>query len=463
MSQRYMPTHMPRVCHLPLTPPEMWGPSAYTAPGPLYNTGGYYGPIGYQYRPNQDPRDNSRRQSQFDEHCELPPVAAPPYANAHGHEFGYEAQAPILPPIRIPENIQGANQTSHQVQSVSQPTVQEQVKEEKVAGGVAASLTYKMEQMIDFVAEMAQGMYDLSSARFCFADIDVSRSVQPSVQVTPAFRKYVSQILTSTRLPSSTIMLALHYLATRMSILQSRGHYASTSGHLYQMLTTGLMLASKFLDDNTFQNRSWAEVSHIAVIELNKHEVEWLLDIHWNLHFDVEDPLGFKAWFERWERYAEARKITISMEALKITPLDPVRMTQSAHPRYMPQTPLYTPPSYECTFSSTARERSQPWQQWGPLRTSLSPPAALSHLHTPEWYQHNITGFGQHSAAYSTRPLPPLQIMPSAHSQFYDYPSQQYTPSPWTGHMAGCGCGYCAMGQERYSMAHNFGVQSVAA
>lgn len=440
-----------------MTPPEVWGPSAYTASGPMYNTGSFYGPIGYPYRSAQESRDNGRRQSQHEEFCEQAQVTAPVRANVHGPGYAYEAQARILPPIRIPDRMQEINQTSHQLQPISQPASQEQNQEERVAGGVSAKLTYKMEQMIDFVAEMAQGMYDLFSTRFCFADIDVSRSVQPSAQVTPAFRKYVSQILTSTRLPSSTIMLALHYLTTRMALVQSRGQY-SINNHLYQMLTTALMLSSKFLDDNTFQNRSWADVSHTPVAELNKNEVEWLADIQWGLHFDAEDTHGFKGWFERWERYAGARNMTLSMEALQLTNVDPVRMTQSAHQRYLPPTPLYTPP-YECSFTTGVRDRSQPWQQWGPLRTSVSPSAGPSQPPTPEWYQQGVTGFGQHSATYSNRPLPPLQLLPSP---YYDYPSQHYTPSPWSNsHLTGCGCGFC-IPPERYVASHNYGMKSGA-
>ena len=393
---------------------------------------------------------------QAEQHPELPQVSASSYnSNGARHDYGYGTiGAPILPPLRIPENVmdkQSQRQGSHNA-------VREQPKEEKVAGGVAAHLDYEMEQMIDFVAESAQGMYELLEARFCLADIDISRSIQPNSTVIPPFRKYVSQILTSTRLPSSTILLALHYLATRMSMLQAKGVYTSSNGHLYHMLTVSLMLASKFLDDNTFQNRSWAEVSQILVVELNKEEREWLVDIHWNLHFDVSDPLGFAGWMKQWEHY-RAKKVELSMEALKLSPVDPIRMQYPA-PKYAPHTPMYTPPYTETTFSSIARDRNQAWppqqQQWPPVRT-LSPPSAThSGSATPEWYRHNMMGFNQHSMMYSHRPLPPMQILPSNYPGY----SQQYTPSPWNGHGAGCGCAYCALTHERYSMSANYSMQT---
>ncbi|KAL8639411.1 MAG: hypothetical protein Q9228_003556 [Teloschistes exilis] len=149
-------------------------------------------------------------------------------------------------------------------------------KEEIATGGVAAHLDYEMEQMTEFVVEMAQGMYDLYESRICLADIDLIRSVNPKASVAPAFRTYVLQILSSTRLPSSTILLGLHYLATRMSLLSSKGRYPTDRRQIYIMLTTALLLGSKFLDDNTFQNRSWSEVSNIPVKELNEMELDWL-------------------------------------------------------------------------------------------------------------------------------------------------------------------------------------------
>ena len=364
---------------------------------------------------------------------------------------------PILPPIRLPENSSDRQTSRHSV--AQQGAVREPSKEEKVAGGVSATLDYDMEQMIDFVAEMAQGMYDLFTAHFCFAGIDIFRSIQPNTAISPEFRKYVSQILTSTRLPSSTVLLALHYLSGRVEMLQSQGVNASTTGHLYHLLTVALMLASKFLDDNTFQNRSWAEVSHIKVSELNQTERDWLFDINWILHFDVNDPKGFKGWMQQWELYRTKKaELSVSMESLKLNPVDPNRMQYPAT-RYNPQTGLYTPP-YTENFKPNMGGRTQPWQQWA---TRNSPPSAgPSGPTTPEWYRQSIMGFGQHSMAYSNRPLPPLQVLPSNHSPYWGG-YQQFTPSPWGLHNAACGCGYCALHHERYAMSATYSMHTVAA
>lgn len=134
------------------------------------------------------------------------------------------------------------------------------------------------------------------------------RVVLPSSTVTAAFRKFVSQILTSTRLPSTTILLGMNYLTKRVNILRQTGSFKVTEGQVWRMLTVSLLLGSKFLDDNTFQNRSWSEVSGIAVQELNVMENEWLRHIDWSLYVNLDTSGDYKAWLESWKDWETAKK-----------------------------------------------------------------------------------------------------------------------------------------------------------
>ena len=443
-----IPGNMPRIGRLPLTPPEVWGTG-----NPQQQQ---YGVIGQSYYdPSLQDQMNAgtiKRSTRYD--YDLPPVSAPIYGY-RSHEYGYESQMHKLPPICTYD-------LDHRLQPIHQ-----EVKEEKVAGGVASVLTYKMEQMIDFVSEMATAMHDLSK-QVQFKDIDVCLKLAPdNTTVTPVFRKYVSQVLTSTRLPISTVMLALNYLAIRMEILQDLSYSGIPQANLFSMLTTALMLASKFLDDNTFQNRSWAEVSHTPVAELNKHEVTWLVDMEWRLHFDVDAE--FKSWLQCYERYAEAKKVRSmqsSMEALKLSklPWQPEMARQPQTTRYLPQTPLYTPPSHhhESNFGPY-RERPNPWQQWNPPRNLSPPSAGPSYPSTPaDWFHKPSTGFGQHSMAFSNRPLPPLQILPSSQSPYYPNNYSQYTPV-WSGHPPSCHCCQRSSDYPRVNMSqHGYGIPSAA-
>ena len=384
-----------------------------------------------------------------------------PFANS---ESLYDP--PVLPPLRIPErgnsNVEQVFHRNHHTQHL-----QPQPKEEKVAGGVAAHLDYDMELMVDFVSEMAQGMYDLFQSHICLADIDISRSVQPSASVSAEFRKYVSQILTSTRLPSSTVLLGLHYLSTRMTMLSSNGIYSSSTGHLYHMLTTALMLGSKFLDDNTFQNRSWAEVSHISVSELNVLEMDWLIGINWDLHIDSADQSGLPAWMVKWSDW-QTKRVEITLDSLKLTPLDTSLQRQHSLNKHLPPTPMYSTYA-DSTHAMVPKERAQSlWHssrdQWAPLRnmTERSPPSAPeSGPNTPDWYERQGMVWGP-PATQSMRnhPLPAMQ--PFASSPYYTPYAQQFTPSPWSGHGMGCMCGYCLPYHDRFSIGRGYGAQTVA-
>lgn len=157
-------------------------------------------------------------------------------------------------------------------------------------GGVCAVLDYEVEAMSEYVAEMA------------------TRVIAPDAPITSSFRKFVSQILTSTRLPSTTILLGMNYLAKRINTMKSQGGYKATEGQLWRFLTISLLLGSKFLDDNTFQNRSWSEVSGIPVCELNSLEYDWLQSMNWRLYVNLDKSKDYQAWLDNWREWQVLKK-----------------------------------------------------------------------------------------------------------------------------------------------------------
>ncbi|KKA18727.1 hypothetical protein T310_7325, partial [Rasamsonia emersonii CBS 393.64] len=294
--------------------------------------------------------------------------------------FGPMTSAPVLPPIR--SNVQlppmdSAIPPQYRRQDMVVQPEQQPPKEEKATGGVAAYLDYEMDQMSDFVAEMAQGMYALYITKINLADIDFARSVYPGTPVPPQFRKYVHQILSSTRLPSSTILLGLFYLATRMRMLSAAGVYLTGSGQVYRMLTTALLLGSKFLDDNTFQNRSWAEVSNIPVAELNSMELDWLFAFEWKIHERIHNPQdGFAVWLSHWENYRAKMAGRGNEARQKLAPLDTNIARQHAVPK-----PLLSPRgSYPAAVSAECLVRERMAES---RRVRVFSP-----IGTPQWSQH---------------------------------------------------------------------------
>jgi Cyclin len=350
-------------------------------------------------------------------------------------QFAYApAAAPTLPPLRVAGAIDPFGR-------YSQP--EQKLKEEKPTGGVAQHLDYEMDTMTQFVAEMTQEL------------------VAPETDPAPSFRKYVSQILSSTRLPSSTIMLGLFYMSARLKVVADEAINDLSSRNVFQMLTTGLLLGSKFLDDNTFQNRSWSEVSSIPVRDLNKMELDWLEGFNWEIHgLMYEDDGGFFQWVDHWHSYEKKAKVAKAKEIHKLKPIE-----TSLHRSYTiqhadmlsPDGPI--PPQYQQT--------PQLDQTWGrPYMSEYSPPSAPhSGPATPEYYpnQWNYeqlgSGYGRqawkNSSAYSMQQthLAPFQHTPT-------YPTYGYPQPAWvhTGHGAQCGCTLCAKHSEYYFSHSGYGM-----
>lgn len=467
---------------MPLTPPDHYDayPSSAQAAGQLpaihtlgqisnYELGGHEG---------HDilPRYSQYTLAPISRHAYLQEngrQASSNYGNVQGAAIPYAASSvPLLPPIRAPDRAVEVYQLHGRSNCAPSAASVPQHKEEKAVGGVAAHLDYEMEDMIDFVSTMAQGMYDIYASRICLADIDMTRSVLRSESsVHSDFRKYVSQILSSTRLPSSTILLGLHYLAERMTLLSNSGKYNYGSGQVYRMLTTALVLGSKFLDDNTFQNRSWSEVSSIPVGELNVLEREWLTEIKWNMHINPDDPEGFLLWHQRWQAF-KTNKLDVALaESLKQTHIgvstacngNTVQRQRSLHQRPSPidhQSASYVDHQLGLAYKSHAHSQwnTPRYDHWPPLRsqTDYSPPETGPT--TPEWYTHS--GFGYGHAHPAMKVPPPLQVLASnaPQSNYYTAYAQQYTPQ---GHGNTCGCGYCGPQYDRCSMAPSYAPQAV--
>lgn len=369
------------------------------------------------------------------------------------------ANGPVLPPLRAPDGSMDRHQ--QQARCLRAPiATQPQPKEEKI-GGVAAHLDYKMDEMVDFVSEMAQGMYGIYASKICLADIDMTRSVmhlRPSTR--PEFRRYVNQVLTSTRLPSSTILLGLHYLAVRMTLLSARGKYTYGGGDVYNMLTTALLLGSKFLDDNTFQNRSWSDVSNIPVSKLNALESEWLQDIRWDMHFDPSDPKGFALWQRRWHTFKAASptmKVDSLAESMKNTSLDGNFQSQhSTYPSVSSNARCTT--NYQEASIVGPQWQAPHYEQWLPLaaRSEYSLPSAPeTGPNTPDYAAPNGFAYGSLPPIYpSLKMQAPLHTLPS-NAPLHGYPTPQY--NQYAGHGNHCSCSYCANQPDVYSMHYAYG------
>lgn len=142
---------------------------------------------------------------------------------------------------------------------------------------------------------------------------------------TEAFKKWVQTVLSTTQVTQNVILLAVMFIyRLKMTNPSVRGR----PGSEYRLLTVALMLGNKckwgsaslihegaeanftpVLDDNTYTNKTWAEVSGISVQEIHVMEVEFLSNMRYALLASKEEWEEWlnklTAYFEFWDRVSK--------------------------------------------------------------------------------------------------------------------------------------------------------------
>ncbi|KAI0757467.1 cyclin-domain-containing protein [Daedaleopsis nitida] len=122
-----------------------------------------------------------------------------------------------------------------------------------------------------------------SSYHPSFSPHSNSATAKLQFSVSPAFTRFMQKVLETTQVSQSVIVLSLHYIYR----LKGRNPYTSgQAGSEYRVAIAALMLANKFVDDNTYTNKTWSEVSGIELSQVNRMEREFLLGIDFDLYVD---------------------------------------------------------------------------------------------------------------------------------------------------------------------------------
>lgn len=296
------------------------------------------------------------------------------------------------------------------------------------------------------------------------------RVVTPDGTVTSAFRKFVTQILTSTRLPSTTVLLGMNYLAKRVNALRGQGPYTASEGQAWRYLTVSLLLASKFLDDNTFQNRSWSEVSGIAVSELNSLEFDWVQAMSWKLYVNLDLSEDYQAWLESWRGWQQLKKRQAAQASrdrlAAFLPAIDTELARYGSNRQSPRSRFLQEQvaEYEHYQAMKGEQHPYPSRETSWAHNSWSAPLTPpdSGYGTPE-YAASATStnarydewFAQATAQYSSR-----YPQPAAHNNFYQHREAPYAPQYAYNHgVAECKSALCAapMKQSPFLMYRGYG------
>lgn len=203
--------------------------------------------------------------------------------------------------------------------------------------GVSAVLDYDLDQMTKFVSWLSFGL--------------MKRQDNPSMH----FHSAVRSVLSATRLPKSTLILALLYLSDKMEL---QPESLVDDDRVFENLVISLVISNKFNDDNTFHNKSWSDATGLDVKLINRQEAAWLTSVNWRLHYRE----GYSCIEECWQTWCTKFSRESALAAAASACTTPVH--QAPYASYMS-----SPSSQSSLFSDT---------QFSPSHTPLD-------LSSPLW------------------------------------------------------------------------------
>ncbi|KAF8920663.1 hypothetical protein CPB85DRAFT_1428724 [Mucidula mucida] len=222
--------------------------------------------------------------------------------------------SPLTPPNDDPQFDSHATQQSQRYSPVAQVSIQKPALEPPVFADI--TIDWREARSARFIAEKTCEMicylwFATPSLDSTMSSPQHNRSRPTPLQLvaTSSFVYFMQKLLETTQVSHSVIVLSLHYIWRLKDrndrIWRERVASASDSdsenardseaqpGSEFRIAVAGMMMANKFLDDNTYTNRTWSDVSGISLTEINRMEREFLLGVDFNLYVD-------KRTYEKW-------------------------------------------------------------------------------------------------------------------------------------------------------------------
>jgi len=281
----------------------------------------------------------SKAQSQQQQHYHQPQQLYPPQLTQHMPPLQHQSTTTYSQQSQSQPVSQSAvtTQQTQLYQSkpsapTSQPRSQTQPKpvENVTASKWEGTVSKKESKMVTHSLEMPQcispngGRLDdfaaLMTCFFWFETMDTIRSAEHIKDQRPneplprlsqytepcsAYKKWVNGILATTQVTQNVVLLALLFV---YRLKKTNPKVNGNPGSEYRLLTVALMLGNKFLDDNTYTNKTWAEVSGISVREIHVMEVEFLSNMRYGLLTSKDQWQDWLAKLACFHKYCETAK-----------------------------------------------------------------------------------------------------------------------------------------------------------
>ncbi|PWN22338.1 hypothetical protein BCV69DRAFT_141137 [Microstroma glucosiphilum] len=106
------------------------------------------------------------------------------------------------------------------------------------------------------------------------------------------FVAFIRDTIKTTQVSTSVLILALLYVQRlKLQHPKLRGQ----EGSEYRLSVTAMMLGNKFLDDHTYTNKTWSDISGIPLKDITKMEVEFWLGLQMRIYVHQDD---YEAWLQ---------------------------------------------------------------------------------------------------------------------------------------------------------------------
>lgn len=192
----------------------------------------------------------------------------------------------------------------------------------------------------------------------------------PDAIPTTGFRKWVATILTTTQVAQNVILLALLFI---YKLKLTNPTVKGKPGSEYRLLTVALMLGNKFLDDNTYTNKTWAEVSGISVQEVHIMEVEFLSNMRYSLFTSQKKWEEWHVILGKFGTFFDRASKTPASGA--ISPIGPPTPSLQVPQNFVPSPPtvMQTSPPTSMMYSPVHPYSNTPLLQPQATSTAVSP------------------------------------------------------------------------------------------
>ncbi|KAI0455225.1 hypothetical protein F5B21DRAFT_209178 [Xylaria acuta] len=324
----------------------------------------------------------------------------------------------------------GASRPSTQSSTPTKGTLRSHSSERTIPGGEDPSMVMHSLKLPKCISPNGGNLDDFAALMTCFFWFETMDTIEAAEQINscrlseplpslsrytepcPAYKKWVNGILSTTQVTQNVVLLALLFVY-RLKKTNPRVH--GNPGSEYRLLTVALMLGNKFLDDNTYTNKTWAEVSGISVKEIHVMEVEFLSNMRYGLLTSKEQ---WQAWLQKlacYHRYCERAR---AEEATRQVQAAPIHLSPNQG-RFTPPLPSPTailPTTAHGTSSLAAAytPASMPQNGWDSAyhpTPMVSPLAAKPSLGHPLVRKRSLEGRDAMEPAPKKVSRPPTQTM----------------------------------------------------